>query len=209
MNKDKVFEIFWLFVITSILGYVIEGIYTLYPDLVILNHSAFVIGPFNIIYGFGSIILTILLYRFRNDNIFKIFIISFIAGTLVEYIGSLVTEILLGIKVWDYSNNFLNINGRVSIMYSFFWGILGILWIKYAYPYIKEFIDKINKPIWYKIGVILFIFLIFDACISIHAVYRANERNKNIPAENLYEKFLDKAFPNKFLNITYGNKWSN
>lgn len=208
MNKSKLFNAFWIFVISSLVGYVVEGIYTGYPEMIWLNHSAVVIGPFNFIYGFGALILTLLLAEFQNDKIWKLFLIGFIGGTIIEYVASWGMELVLGFSAWDYSADFLNINGRVSIMFSFFWGILAVLYIKFLYPRLLKLVGKMQKPIWHKIAIILFIFLTLDTILSAGALLRANARDKGIKAQNKYEEFLDKNFPNKYLNWTYGRHWS-
>ena len=38
-----------------------------------------------------------------------------------------------------------NINGRICVRYSLFWGVLGVIWIKFIYPELIKFIDKIDK----------------------------------------------------------------
>ncbi len=46
--------------------------------------------------------------------------------TLAELSVGFVVNILLGWKVWDYSNQFMNLFGQVCILYSGFWYLLGI-----------------------------------------------------------------------------------
>ena len=208
MNKDKLFNYFWICILASIIGYIVEGIYTLFPEFIWLNHSALVIGPFDLVYGIGAVLLTILLYKYKDDSIFKLFILGFIGGTIAEYIASWGMELVFGFSSWDYSNDFLNINGRVALIYSIFWGLLSVVWIKYIYPFLAKLINKINKPIWHKITIFLIIFLILDSILSMSAIFRANARDKGIVAQNIYEEFLDEAFPNKFMNRTYGYHWS-
>ena len=208
MNKDKLFNYFWIFIISSVIGYFIEGIYTFFPEYIWLNHSALVIGPFNLIYGFGAIILIIMLYRYQNDNIFKLFILGFIGGTILEYVASWGMELVFGFSSWNYANDFLNINGRVALIYSIFWGIISVIWIKYVYPFLERIVNKINKPLWHKLTIFLIVFLIIDGIMSINALFRANARDKGILSQNKYEKFLDDAFPNKYMNRTYGYHWS-
>ena len=206
--KKVLFNYFWLFVITSVIGYIIEGVFTFFPEHIWLNHSALVIGPFDLIYGVGALLLTILLYKYRNDSIIKLYILGFIGGSIIEYIVSWTMELAFDFSAWNYSNNFLNVNGRVALIYSIFWGFLSIVWIKYIYPFLEKLINKLDKPIWHKVAIVLAIFLVLDGILSINAIFRANARDKKIDAKNKYEEFLDKTFPNKYLNWTYGYHWS-
>ena len=53
---------------------------------------------------------------------------------------------------WDYTDEFFNLNGRISILFSFIWGIAAILFINHIHPFIKK---QLNKRIIKKIPVIV------------------------------------------------------
>lgn len=145
--------------------------------------------------------------KYKNESYLKIFLLSFIGGSILEYIMSLGMELVLGFTAWDYSNMFLNINGRICLLFSIFWGILGILWIKLLYPKIENLLNKI-KPKIYKIVIIsLTIFLLFDILLTISAVNRAHDADSGIPANNSYERFLDNTFNSKYLKNMFNNNW--
>ena len=52
---------------------------------------------------------------------------------------------------WDYTNEFLNLNGRISIFYSFAWGIIAVLFVNYIYPFVKKKVNLILEKIPYII----------------------------------------------------------
>lgn len=203
----KLYKLLYIFVISSVCGYFIELIWTLPRKGVFINHSAVVVGPFNFAYGICAVILTLLLDKYKNESYPKIFLLSFIGGSILEYIMSLGMELVLGFTAWDYSNMFLNINGRICLLFSIFWGILGILWIKILYPKIENLLSKM-KPKIYKIVIIsLTIFLLFDILLTISAVNRAHDTDSGIPAKNSYERFLDNTFNSKYLKNMFNNNW--
>ena len=173
----------------------------------LINHSAVVIGPFNFAYGICAIMLTILLYNYKNDNYFKIFVLSFIGGSILEYIMSLGMELVLGFTAWDYSNYFLNINGRICFLYSLFWGLLGVLWIKLVYPRLEKILNKIDIDISKYVVSGLIVFLAFDILLTISAINRAKDYDKGIEASNKYEEFLDNTFNKEYLRNMYNNNW--
>lgn len=73
------------------------------------------------------------------------FIIATVSFTVFEYLVSLILEMLFGLRWWDYTNDFLNIQGRVSLLYSIFWGVIGVIVLeKYIHLY------KINYRILQK-----------------------------------------------------------
>lgn len=204
---EKLYYLFWIFVFGSVVGWFIEGIYTYLKKGVIINHSAVVIGPFNMAYGLAACVLTTFLIKHKKSNSLKIFAIGFIGGTLLEYIMSIGMELILGFTAWDYSKKPLNINGRVCLLYSIFWGILAIFWIKSIYPYVIKIIKKIDYNIGKKIAVGLAIFLLFDMAFTYSAVERAKRNEKGIPPENRYEEILDKTFNKKYLKNMFNNNW--
>lgn len=95
--------------ISCILGWAIEVLFAYVTMGTFQNRSSFIYGPIGGAYGFGSIVLTISLYKFRNCSNLKVFFISFLVGTIWEYIMSFGMELFLGFSAWDYSWQFLNI----------------------------------------------------------------------------------------------------
>lgn len=207
MKKLSFYNMFYIFILGSIFGWLIEGIYTLIKKGLLINHSALVIGPFNIVYGIGALLFTIILYKYKDNSYIKLFIISFIFGTILEYILSLSMEFLVGFTAWDYSKKFLNINGRVALFYSICWGLLGIIWIKWCYPLVMKIIEKINYNFGKKLMIFLIIFLIFDTLLTFSAINRARDFDKGIKPANTYEKFLDNTFNSKYLKNMFNNRW--
>lgn len=207
--KDKIsgYYLFWIFIIGSVCGWLIEFFFTLIMQHEFINHSALVIGPLNIIYGFGACILTILLYKYQDQELWKIFAISFLGGSILEYICSWGMELFLGFTAWDYSSKFLNINGRICLLYSVMWGFLGIIWIKFIYPWLIRFIDLWDYQKGRKISIILLVFLAFDAAITVSAIFRAKEKERGVMPNNVYEKVLDDTFNQDYLKNMFSNNW--
>ncbi len=210
MQKEKLnfYDIFYLFIFGCILGWLVEGIWSLLKKHLLINHSALVIGPFNVVYGVGAVVLTIMLYKIKDASLVKIFKTSFITGSILEYIMSFLMEYMLGFVAWNYSKKFLNIHGRICLTYSIFWGFLGIFWIKLVYPKLKKIIDQQNHEIGTKVMHILTIFLIFDTILTFSAVNRGKAFEKGLPPTNRYEEFLDNNFGVPYLNNMYNNRWN-
>ena len=203
----KFYKLFYIFVISSVCGYFIELIWTFVTRGIFVNHSAVAIGPFNFAYGICGIVLTLLLYRFKDESYLKIFILSFIGGSILEYIMSWGMELVLGFTAWDYSDKFLNINGRICLSFSIFWGLLGILWIKILYPPIEKLLERIPPNIYKTVAICLFIFIILDILLTISCVNRARAADQGIPPNNSYESFLDNTFNSKYLKNMFNNNW--
>ena len=203
----KLYKLLYIFIITSICGYFVELVWSFITKGIFINHSAVVIGPFNFAYGICGVLLTLLLYKFKDESYLKIFLLSFIGGSILEYIMSWGMELVLGFTAWDYSDSFLNLNGRICLLFSIFWGFLGILWIKILYPQIEKLLNKINPRIYKIIIICLTIFLVFDILLTISCVNRARDADRGIQPSNGYERFLDNTFNSKYLKNMFNNNW--
>ena len=125
----------------------------------------------------------------------------------MEYLVSYAMEKLFNARWWDYSERKLNINGRVCLRYSIFWGLLGVLWIKYVYPMVESFISKFNKVKASYLMYFLIVFMIFDVFLTFDAVDRAKEFEKGNPPRSRYEEYLDNHFGVEYLDNMYNNRW--
>ena len=169
INGISIWRILAYFIIYSVLGYIIETLYGMITKGVWESRQSFLYGPFCGIYGLGAVVMILCLHKFpRKFNM--LFIGGFVVGSIVEYVVSLVGEMLLGVKWWDYSNMPLNINGRICVYFSVFWGFLGIYLIASLNPKVDKIIDWIKSKFKTYKGLktfvmTVFILLIID-CIS-------------------------------------------
>ena len=122
-------DILIYFITYSFLGWVMESIFRSVCEKKLIN-TGFLKGPFCPIYGIGAIIMILFLKNFSN-NLILLFFISIIVFTIWEYIVGILLEKLFHTKYWDYSNNKFNFQGRICLMNSIFWGILGVVFIQY------------------------------------------------------------------------------
>lgn len=202
MNKINFQNLSVYFFIFSFLGWVTEVIYTAAIKKQIVNRG-FLAGPLCPIYGFGMLLIILLLYRFdKSDDLpmIWIFIMGLILCSSVEMLGGFLLEKLFNLRWWDYSAEPLNINGYVCLKFSIFWG-LGVVLITDIIRHIKmsgHLIDFSTLPYTKIILVVLYIVLFVDLGITLltlsrlgHEIQKINEvkNSFSIPAESL-SKFL-------------------
>lgn len=199
------YKLFWVFFIGCFAGVVVETIWCIVTRGHYESRVGLIWGPFNLVYGFGALFLTYVLYPYRNRSPWLSFGGGFIVGSVVEYLCSLFQEIVFGSVSWDYSNVPFNINGRICLLYSIFWGILGVLWIKVIYPKMAYWILKIPNKIGKILTHFLFIFMIVNSMMSGFVVYRWTQRLEDVPASNFMEEWADQAYPNERLEKIYAN----
>ena len=199
----KIVKVFCVFVIGSLIGYLLEMIVGLVQNGQCVSKQGLIYGPFSQVYGIGLVIYYLVIPN--NKKNIEIFLISMFLGGIVEYIFSYLQETFFGTISWDYSNLLFNINGRTSLLHCIYWGIGGILFSKYIRPQIEK-IDLLYPKMWFKVLIIfLAIFLLFDIIISSLACKRQEERKEGIEPKNNIEIFLDKTYTDEVLNEIYSN----
>lgn len=198
------YKLFWVFFIGCFIGVIIEIIFCI---LVTEHHyecrQGVIYGPFNPVYGFGAVLITLALYVLRNARDLWVFICGAILGGAFEYICSWYQETFLGTVSWTYEGQIGNIGGRTSLVFMLFWGILAILWLKFLYPLMSKCIEKLPMKLGKILTWILVVFMVLDMLVSALAVYRMTQRHSGATAQNAYEEFMDTNYPDSFLMEIY------
>lgn len=202
---DKIIKIFWVFIIGSVIGYAVEMVVGLVQNGHFVSRQGLVFGPFAQVYGLGILAYYFIVPKIKGGYL-KIFFVTMILGGIVEYLSSYFQEILFGTISWDYSHLLFNINGRTSLLHCTYWGIGGVLFMKYILPLINK-IDKITKDAYFRTITALFIiFMLFNISVSSMAAIRQNERNREIGASNNIDVFFDKYYSDEVMDNIYENK---
>ena len=199
-----IMRIFWIFIIGSVFGFFAEMIYALVYTRALEIRQGLLYGPFIQIYGIGAIAYYLLVSKIQEPK--KLFFSGMLMGGVLEYLCSFFQEIFFGTISWYYSNLFLNFNGRTSFIYCFYWGLIGVFFLKVVYPFLLN-IDKLAENKKFRIfSYIFIIFMIFNITISCLAANRKEERRKKIPPKNNLDIFLDRAYPDIYMDRIYNNK---
>jgi len=151
INKFYLYILY--FILFSFIGWVLETLYGLYE----LGHfikRGFLYGPICPIYGWGAIILIMFFKKYERKNL-KLFIYAAILFSIFEYAVSYCMDALFAARWWDYSAEFFNLNGRISIFYSFVWGIGAILFVNIIFPFFSKKINIILSKISYRLQIII------------------------------------------------------
>ena len=164
----RIYLYFIYFLIFSFVGWLLETCFSFY-SLGHFTKRGFLFGPLCPIYGWGALMLIIFFSTYKKHNL-KLFVYAAILFTVFEYVVSYGMEALFSLKWWDYTSEFMNLNGRVSIFYSFAWGIIAILFVNFIYPFFKKKINIVLSKIPYRIQVIsvyvLFAVFVTDTVLS-------------------------------------------
>ena len=170
-----------------------------------MSRSSVIYGPFSVVWGLGAVVLTVVLSRFSHKSIMYLFWTGALLGGVYEYVCSIITEVFLGTVFWDYSHMKLHIGGRTNVLFMGFWGILSVGWIKFCYPRLSRYIERIpvvyrNTIAWVIVG-----FMVWDSLISVMAMERYQARRAGIPAEGIVEEFLDRNYQDELIEQVWPN----
>lgn len=197
-------KLFWIFIAASFVGFCLETVYAfLLPPHKFELRVSVVFGPFILVYGFGAVLLTLILYKMYNQHDLLIFLSSMVIGGGFEYFCSFAEQMIFGTVSWEYTGSMLSVGGRTNLLYSFFWGVLGLVWVKDLYPMLSRTVQRVPRRIGKPLTAILCVLMAVDILLSAGAVYRQSERERDIPAANSVQVFFDTCFPDKYMDVVY------
>ena len=181
---------FMIFLFYSILGWIMESFGSIFNKKVgkFVNRG-FLIGPYCPVYGFGVLLITILLQKYSED-FFVLFIMSIALCGFLEYFTSFFMEKIFHARWWDYSSKKYNINGRICLETLLPFGLIGSIILRYINPIYLKLIDKIPNNFMHWLVGILFILIITDVIISffiINNLKKVSNTVENKPKDNTEE----------------------
>jgi len=151
---DKFYYNAFNFILYSFCGWIIEMIYHISKG--IYENRGFLFGPFCIIYGISALIMILIYPKIKVKNkivksiLFWIYVLAICS--ILEYLTSFFTEMILEIRLWDYSGLSFNIAGRVRLITSIAWANCSIVLIYIIQPIVKKLFEKLkNKKHFYSI----------------------------------------------------------
>lgn len=146
-----------LFFITAFAGWLWEVLLFFFTEHAFINRGVYE-GPYLPIYGAGGLLLCVLLHRLSQKPL-SVFALSMLICTILEYLTSYFLEHKWGIRWWDYSSHFLNINGRVCLLGAVVFGLGGTALVCLFLPFYEKLFERIT-PGWRK-AICLFLLLVF------------------------------------------------
>lgn len=190
---DKLFLYFFIY---SVLGWACETIYCAICQGK-FSDRGFMYGPYCPIYGFGGMIVVMCLQPFHASPV-AVFFLGMLLTTILEYMTSYVMEKLFNAKWWDYSHLPFNINGRVCLLNSFLFGIMGIIVAYGLQPKIAELVAAIPLVSIHFIVMVLLVAMSADFVASLNTVL--NFKKKLAAIKELAESIAEKE-TNKLANM--------
>lgn len=223
-TKLTLHHIFWYFLIFSIIGLFLETIYCYATTGNIESRKGLIWGQLCPVYGVSGAMLILFLHKYKDNNILELFFKGLVVGSIAEYVLSFALEAIYGMRFWDYGYAKFNINARICLQYSVYWGILSVLIIKLVEPLLKKIIDKIPNKLKNVMEIILLIWLIVNCIFTVWGIQTYQNRvidgqinnketsnvliqiKQNIENNYFTNERMSKIFPNLRIKDENGNE---
>ncbi len=174
------------FFIYSFLGWCLEVICKLISEKRFINRGM-LIGPICPIYGYGVLIMTLLLQDYLKEPI-TLFILIIVSCSILEYFTSYFLEKIYHTRWWDYTNRKFNINGRICLETMIPFGVLGILIMNYGNSLVFRFLNLFSNTTICIVSIILLITYMMDNIISCKIIYNIQRLSKEIQSKQIIRK---------------------
>lgn len=171
----------FLFVVGSSVGWLLELVYrNLHREGGKWINPGFCTGPYVPLYGFGLCILYLIASLEKYNLIASPFwnkVVLFtgmaVCMTLIEYVAGILCLKVLKVRLWDYSDNWGNIQGIICPLFSAAWAVLGAVYYFAVHPRILSALDWLSRNLAFSffIGMFFGVFLI-DVAHSAHLTVR-------------------------------------
>ncbi|MBM7712750.1 putative ABC transporter permease [Enterococcus xiangfangensis] len=149
-----------LFFCYSLIGWLWETVYCSLKAKHFV-YRGFLLGPITPIYGFGVVGVLYLIEPYQQ-NLVLLFVLALLLVTVLEYLTSFLLEKIFHLSLWDYKDVPLNINGRVAVPVSIFWGLACVFIVRVLNPYLMNLITDWQQRFGIFLPMILLMITSFD-----------------------------------------------
>lgn len=183
----------FLFFIGSIGGWILELFFRRMISTREWINPGFLVGPYLPLYGFG-LCTFYLLSQIQLNGILVIIIMTFTV-TAIEYVAGIIFIKGMGVKLWDYSDEWGNIDGLICPLYTLLWGILATIYYYLINPYIVSSVHwyEYNLAFSFVIG-FFFGIIIIDTVYSTQLIVKIRKFAKEKDLIVKYEEFKASIF---------------
>ena len=147
---------FFIFLICAVIGWIYEE----FCDVVVMGtgwyNRGFLWGPYLPIYGTLGLAMWLLFgrlsqkkLRLHGINVMPVllFFLTALVSTAAELVTSYLLEWLIGHSLWNYSFYRLHFEGRIAVVPSLLFGLLGVLSLYLLIPGILKLYARLPKPL--------------------------------------------------------------
>lgn len=153
------------FIIFCVAGWIYESTFVSVRAKKVVNRG-FLIGPYLPLYGFGAVLVYILLRPFAKIPSL-LYIMGMLVATFLEYMTSWLLEVCFHTRWWDYTKDPYNLNGRIALIPSMFWGILSLIMFDFLQPFATMLIEMVPKEVGIYIVSGILVLMAADTVVTV------------------------------------------
>ena len=153
-----------LFFTTAFAGWLWEVLLYLITDHTFVNRGVYR-GPYLPIYGVGCVLLILLFHRLRRRPVL-VFVLSGAVCSALEYVSGVWLEQKWGIRWWDYSGHWGNLDGHICLASSIGFGLGGALLICVLQPVFNRLYHRLTIGLRITLCILFLLVFIADAAYS-------------------------------------------
>jgi uncharacterized membrane protein len=200
----ELYVILWFFFIYSVLGVLVEMIFCLAKEGVLESRVGLLYLPLSPLYGVGGVVLTLFLLPYIHQP-GLMFLAGMLVGTVLEYLASLIMEKLFKSVFWDYSKRPLNLQGRVCLQYSIYWGLLSMLLLYVLDAWAYGVVRAIPRSTGDAVLTVLVVLTVASIVLTLLSFRRLSTKVERLEAGRPVgsSTLLDRLVPDKVMINTY------
>ena len=163
----SIYQLLWLFLIYSFVGWILETIFAITKQRKIINRGL-INGPFCSVYGFTGVLITVAL---KDLSGVWLFLFSAIYASVIEWVAGKIIEKICHERWWNYENNKFNLGGYISLQTSVLWGALGFIAVTFTNSLLIDAYKLIPFMVVRIILIVVVVALAADMIFSLLILY--------------------------------------
>lgn len=167
------YDIFWYFVVYSLLGWVVEVCFCSINTGSFVNRG-FLNGPVCPIYGFGMVAVLVFLWPLRH-HLAGLYVGAVILTSALELVTGWVLKKLFHTSWWDYSDMRFNLGGYICLRFSLVWGVGATLVVKLLHPAVAALVAMMPHMLGIVLAVFVVILFVCDLVITVLGIAHMNQ----------------------------------
>ena len=145
-----------------------------------LHLQGFLALPLLPIYGFGALGILAATTPYANNPV-MVFLSAVAVATLLELITSTFLLKIFNLRLWDYTKWPLNYKGKVSVLSSLGFGVLGLFLLYIVQPFMQHLVSYIPVALLDLLATILFVLISIDFVFSTRALAKTKAQHFAMP----------------------------
>ncbi|MDD3277442.1 MAG: putative ABC transporter permease [Lachnospiraceae bacterium] len=187
VNGSDLYHVISWFWIYSFLGWIWESSYVSIRSHKLVNRG-FVSGPALTIYGAGAVAVYLIMKPF-SGNVLLLYLGGVAVATILEYITGMLMEAIFHTNWWDYSHKKFNLQGKICLESSLFWGVMTLVLFYVFQPFVDAVVELL--PRMYGEITLNIVMVVYCVDFGMSAFAAFHIKDKLISLDKTWDEFVE------------------